>query len=161
MKKLLATVALVGTLMIPGGIAAQTTVGAAAGYHTDLEEFGIGAYAGIPVPTLHENLSINPSFIYYLVDGATMFEVNGDAVFRFPLAENTSMVPFALAGINIFRTSIDILGTSVSSTDVGLNLGGGLAFPMASVTPVVGAKFEIQDGTGFLVFGGIGFPLGG
>jgi hypothetical protein len=77
------------------------------------------------------------------------------------------VLPFALAGLNIFRVSVD--GVTVpgvgtfgggSSTDIGLNLGGGVVFPTESVRPVAGAKFEIQDGTSFVVFGGVGFPLG-
>jgi hypothetical protein len=91
-----------------------------------------------------------------------MFEVNGDLAYFFPVGEATPVMPFAFAGLNIFRTSIDLGGTfgTVSNTDVGLNLGGGVQFP-GTLQPFAGAKFEIQEGTGFAIFGGIGFAVGG
>lgn len=156
MKKLVCTVASVAALVAPGAVEAQTVVGGALAYHTDAEALGIGAYAGIAAPQLHENIAINPSFIWYFPDLGDLWELNGDVVFRFPLTGQTSMIPFALGGINILRQSV----AGISTTDVGLNLGGGLIFPLPTVRPAVGAKFEIQDGTGFVLFGGVGFPLG-
>jgi opacity protein-like surface antigen len=169
MRKLLATVALVGTLMAPGSAEAQTptTVGGAVAYHTDLEALGIGAYVVIPMPQLHENISINPNFIYYFPDIGSYWTLSGDVVYTFPVSADTPVSPFALAGINVSRFSTgDItIGTTtvsgISSTDVGLNLGGGVAFPMESFTPVAGARFEIGDGNGFVLFGGVGFAVGG
>jgi hypothetical protein len=150
-----------GMLVAPGAIHAQTTVGGALGYHTDFEAFGVGVYAGIPLPQLHENISINPSFMFYFPDGFDAFEVNGDLIYSFPVSEDSPVEPFALAGLNIMRTSFSAGTFSQSFTDVGLNLGGGVTFPAESFTPFAGAKFEIQDGTGFLIFGGVGFAVGG
>ncbi|MDH3208243.1 MAG: hypothetical protein OEO79_16705 [Gemmatimonadota bacterium] len=162
MKKLLGTVALVGMLMAPSAVSAQTTIGGVLGYHDDFDALGIGAYAAFALPQLHENISINPSFMYYFPDGFDAWEVNGDLVYAFPVSADSPITPFALAGINIMRVSFDagVFG-SASSTDVGLNLGGGVTFPMEGFTPFAGAKFEIQDGTGFLIFGGAGFAVGG
>ena len=161
MKKLLGTVALVGMLVAPGAIAAQT-IGGVVGYHDDFEALGIGAYGAIPLPQLYENLSINPSFVYYFPDGFDAFEVNGDLVYSFPVSADSPVVPFALAGLNIMRVSVDAGAFgSGSNTDIGLNLGGGVTFPVEGFTPFAGAKFEIQDGTGFLIFGGVGFDVGG
>ncbi len=161
MRKLLGSMALVAMVATPGLAHAQSTVvGGLGAYHTDLEAVGIGAYASFAVPDLHENISINPSFVYYFPDVGDAFEINGDVVYRFPV-ENASIVPVAFAGLNIFRVSFSSGGFSASSTDIGLNLGGAVVFPLESVRPLAGAKFEIQDGTGFVIFGGLGIPVGG
>jgi len=161
MKKLLCTVALVGMVVaVPGSVQAQTVVGPMAGYHDDLEALGIGGFISVPVPALDPNLSIVPSFVFYFPDGGDALEVNGDVMYAFEVSEDTPVLPFAFAGLNIFRTKPDFTGAS-ADTDVGLNLGGGVTFRAESLRPFAGAKFEIHDGTGFLIFGGVGFPLGG
>lgn len=162
MKKLLCTVALVGMLAAPGVVQAQMTAGPLLAYHTDAEAIGVGAYLGIPLPQLTEGMSIAPSFVWYFPDNYDYFEVNGDLVYFFPVSTDSPVSPFALGGINISRTSVDLGGTfgSASSTDVGLNLGGGVQFP-GSLSPFAGGKFTIQDGTGFVLFGGISFAVGG
>jgi hypothetical protein len=167
MRKLLGTVALIGMLFAPGMVQAQTVVGPAAAYITDGGgAFGIGAYASIPMPQLHENISITPNFIYFFPDFGDYWELNGDVIYRFPVAEDASVLPFALAGLSIRRSSTPsftiatVTVPSLSATDVGLNLGGGVAFPMESVRPSVGAKFEIGDGSQFVLFSGVGFPVG-
>lgn len=162
MKKLLCVVALVGMLMVPGAVQAQMNVGPIVAYHTDGEMIGAGGFVGIPLPQLSEGFSLIPNFLWWFPDAGTMFEVNGDLAYYFPVSESAPVMPFAFAGLNIFRTSFDFGGLigSVSSTDVGLNVGGGVQF-QGSLQPFAGAKFEVQDGTGFAVFGGIGFPIGG
>ena len=156
MKKLLGVVAVVGMLAMPNGAQAQTIVGALGAYYDDFEAFGIGAYVGIPIPQVYEGLIFKPDFMFFFPDGGDYWELNGDVVMRFPL-EESPILPFALGGISIGRVSSDFGG---SDTDVGLNLGGGVIFPMETIRPVAGAKFEIRDNTGFVIFGGIGFPLG-
>jgi hypothetical protein len=148
-------------LVIPGTAQAQeeaqTIIGGLGAYNTEGDGvFGLGAFGSIPLPQLHPNVSINPSFVLYFPEVGTLWEVNGDVVYRFDLSGDQGFVPFALGGINIYRFSYE----GFSSTDIGLNLGGGLIFPMESIRPVAGAKFEIQDGTAFVIFGGIGFPVG-
>ena len=155
-------------MAMPGLVAAQTTIGGLGAYHTDFEAIGIGAYATIALPQLHENISIVPNFIFFFPDNVDYFELNADMIYSFPVAEDAPVSPFALAGINIGRfsvPSVNIPGFGTvgggSSTEVGLNLGGGVAIPMESIRPVVGAKFEIQDGSGFVLFAGVGFAVGG
>lgn len=158
MRKLIAAVALVGMLLVPATAEAQTTIGPVAGFHDDFD-FGIGGFLGIPVPSLDPNLSINPSFVFFFPDGPwDYWEINGDVVYAFEVDEDTPVLPFAMAGLNIARLNPDV---GNGDTEMGLNLGGGIGFRAASVQPFVGAKFEIGDNDGFVVFGGIGFPLGG
>lgn len=161
MKKLLCILAVAGMLAVPGIASAQVTAGPAAGFHDDLD-FGIGGFVGIPVPSLDPNLSIIPSFIYFFPDGIDAWEINGDVVYAFEVSDETPVLPFAFAGLNIQRRSADLgsLG-SVSNTEMGLNLGGGIQFRAESVNPFAGAKFTIGDYDGFVIFGGVGFAVGG
>lgn len=166
MKKLLCAVALVGTMAVPGALWAQTVVGPLGAFHDDFD-LGIGGFASIPVPSLDPNLSIVPSFVYYFPDGDfDAWEINGDVLYAFEVSADAPVLPFAFAGLNILHVSVPsvtVLGVEVGggSTDIGLNLGGGITFRSESLRPFAGAKFEVQDGSGFVVFGGVGFPLGG
>jgi hypothetical protein len=155
--------ALVGMLVAPGVAQAQLTAGPILAYHTDAEAIGAGAFLTIPMASLAEGISIVPNFVWYFPDGYDYFEVNGDVMYAFPVAADAPVAPFAFAGLNWSRTSVDLGGTfgSVSNSDVGLNLGGGVNFNAGSVNPFAGAKFTIQDGTGFVIFGGLSFAVGG
>jgi hypothetical protein len=156
MKKLLCTVALVGILAAPSVVQAQVQVGPVAAFHDDVD-FGIGGFVGIPVPSLNPNLAIVPNFLIYFPDGFDALEVNGDVVYSFAVSAESPVIPWAMAGLNFFRVS----GGGFSNTDVGLNLGGGVDFRAGSMTPFAGAKFELHDGNGFVIFGGLGFAVGG
>jgi hypothetical protein len=165
MKKLLCALALFGMMAVPGLVGAQTVVGPQAAFHDDVD-FGVGGFVSIPVPSLDPNLSIVPSFMYYFPDGNfDYWELNGDVVYNFEVSDETPVLPFAFGGLNIARVS----GPSVTvgqvtidndQTEIGLNLGGGITFRAESVRPFVGAKFQIGDIDGFVVFGGVGFPVG-
>jgi len=162
MRKLLGAVAVAGMLAAPGVVQAQaqTVVGGSLGYHDDAEALGVGAYASFAVPQLHENLSIMPSFVFYFPDGYDAWELNGDVAYRFPVSGDSPVIPMAFAGLNLFHTSVSAGGVSASNTDVGLNLGGAVVFPLEKIRPMAGAKFELQNVTSFIIFGGIGFPIG-
>lgn len=161
MKKLFCTMALVGMLVAPAAIQAQLSGGPVVAYHDDGEAFGVGAYVAIPLTQLAEGFAINPNFIYFFPDVGSVWEINGDLVYRFPVSGDSPIAPFALGGINIQRFSADIGTVSVSNTDTGINLGGGVVFPMESIRPFVGGKFELQSETSLVIFGGIGFSFGG
>jgi opacity protein-like surface antigen len=159
MKKLLCALALAAMIGLPASASAQMQAGPILAYHTDAEAVGIGAFLGIPIPSI-EGLSIVPDFTWFFPDGYDYFEINGDAVYSFTVGPDSPVVPFAMAGINIARFSYDSQFVD-SSTDVGLNLGGGVQFSAGTLSPFAGAKFEIQDSTGFVIFGGLSFMLGG
>lgn len=157
MKRSLFALALVGMLGLPASAFAQVQAGPILAYHTDAEAVGIGAFVGIPLAAV-EGLAIVPDFTWFFPDGYDYFEINGDVVYNFTVGPDSPVMPFAFAGLNIARFSYDTFG---SSTDVGLNLGGGINFQAGSLQPFAGAKFEIQDATGFVLFGGLGFTVGG
>lgn len=162
MRRLLLVLATLGLFAIPSSGEAQVSFGATAAYHDDVD-FGLGAFAEVPVTALHENVSVRGDFTYFFpdVDGFDYFEINGNLHYHFPLADQ-GFTPFALGGLNVARASFDAdLGggfgsVSGSDTEVGLNLGGGLAFEAGSLSPAVGAKIELGGGEGFVLFGSLG-----
>lgn len=158
MKKLLCAVALVGLLAVPASASAQATVGPLVGFHDDVD-FGIGAFASVPVPSLDPNLSIVPSFVFYFPgEGLDYWEINGDVMYSFEVSAETPVLPFAFAGLNFANFGVEGFD---SQTEIGLNLGGGVEFRAESLNPFAGAKFTVGDVDGFVIFGGIGFVVGG
>lgn len=161
MRRLLLTAAAAAAVFVPSTVQAQVSFGATAAYHLDVEALGVGAVVKAPLPSLHENVGLMGDFTYYFPDGFDYFEVNGNLTWDF--ATDGSITPFALGGLVIARTSVDVdteFGDfDGSSTDVGLNLGGGITFGESSLRPMVGGKLELQDSSGFVIFGAI--MLGG
>jgi hypothetical protein len=173
MKKLAtALLAAAALALLPGSTKAQTVIGPYLAYHDDFD-LGVGGFVSIPVPSLHENAVIKIDLGYYFPDeggfggyDVTYWEVNGDFLMRFPLEGNEDVMPFAFGGLNIARAGIDddIEGFEFDygDTEVGLNLGGGITFiGLGSIRPSVGAKIELNGGDGFVIFGSLGFPIGG
>jgi hypothetical protein len=141
----------------PFAVQAQVEVGPVLAFHDDFD-FGVGGFVAIPVPSLNPNIAIVPNFLYYFPEFYDAFEINGDVVYNFPVSADSPVLPWAMAGLNILRWDF---GTT-DGTDIGLNLGGGVNFVTSSaLTPFAGAKFTIQDASGFVIFGGIGFAVGG
>lgn len=178
MRRLFSTLAVAALFAIPAQVQAQWTIGPAIAWHDDFD-LGVGGFAVTPLPALHENMSIGGDFIYYFPDcggsdsyDCSFFELNANLYYSFVTSEDAPVTPFVLGGLGIFRYSVD--GPSVdtpiggfdfggSSTDIGLNIGGGVAFNAGGggIQPIVGGKLEIKSGTGFVIFGGLGFPVGG
>ena len=165
----LATVTLM--VILPTQVSGQFSVGPFLAYHDDAD-LGIGGFVGIPLPAIDEDLSINPSFALFFPDhrgndrvDVDYWELNADGVYRFPL-ENTSITPWALAGINIAHGSVAVdsgtlLPTAADDTEIGLNLGGGVTFGTGPMAPFAGVKFELSGGEGAVIFGGLSFTVGG
>lgn len=58
----------------------------------------------------------------------TLLGASANLLYHFPL-EN-GMVPYATAGVGVSRASIDAGGDTVSSSEVGFNVGGGIKAPL-------------------------------
>jgi hypothetical protein len=88
----------------------------------------------------------------------TFFQLSVDALLAFPLANLPTVEPYALAGLGIFHTSVDVGGFEGSSTDVGLNLGGGAKFlPTGAIQPFAELRISIQSGSFVQIAGGVLF----
>jgi hypothetical protein len=156
MRKIFLGLALVAGLGLGTGSAeAQVTLGPTIAFHGDAD-FGIGATVGVPLPSLAPPMSLMADFIYFFPDGEVDYwELNGNLTYDFPLQE-TTVVPFVLAGLNIAHASV----SEASDTDLGLNLGGGIAFDLGRFRPSVGLRVELSGGDDFVLFGTLPFRLG-
>lgn len=145
--------------MTPLSAQAQALFGPTLAWHDDAN-LGIGATIGVELPEISEGVGFMGDFIYFFPDGYDYFELNANATYDFPLAEST-VLPFALAGLNIGRVSVDVptLGTA-TDTEVHLNLGGGIAFDAGTFRPKVGGRFILGDGTAFVLFATLPFRMG-
>ncbi len=160
MRRLLigcAAVTLLLVVPVPGE--AQATLGPTLGLHDD-GDLAIGATLGLPMESISEGIRFMGEFLLFFPDVGSYFEISGNLAKDFPLADS-SVLPFVMAGLNISRFSVDagVLG-NVSSTDLGLNIGGGIAFDAGSLRPTVGGRFTIADGSGFVFFATLPFVLG-
>lgn len=85
------------------------------------------------------------------------WEANGNLAYNF-VVEDTSLNPYAGAGLSIFHVSFDDgLGGNGDDTDLGLNLFGGLKFPGQSITPFVEVRAVLEAADQVVVTGGILF----
>jgi hypothetical protein len=180
MKRLLGTLVLAGavTFGTASDAQAQFTFGPGVAYHDDAD-LGIGVWFASPLPSLHEQVSLTGSFIYFFPDGdrdlvggnsfdVSYWELNPGLAYSFPT--ESSITPFVAAGLNIARWSVDVdgplddfidLGYS-SGTDIGLNVGGGIRTMLGdSFTGVAAGRLELGGGDGFVIEAGLGFPMGG
>lgn len=104
------------------------------------DEVDLGVGAGVEVAAPGWPGALMGDVIVFFPDGdGDYLEFNGNATFDFPI--DGSVLPFALAGVNIGRVSS---GDS-SNTEVNLNLGGGLKFDAGSFRPRVTARAVLGD----------------
>lgn len=168
---MLALVAVAALAAAPTQAWGQYQVGPFLAFHDDAD-LGIGAFLGIPLPSIHQDLSFVGDFGFFFPDDGRYDEVdvdyweaNADALLRFPLPDQ-SFTPWVIGGINIAHGSVgldlgDLGDNRRSDTEIGLNLGGGITFGDGPMAPFLGAKFELGGGEGAVIFGGLSFTVGG
>ncbi len=172
MRRLIfALVAVAALSTIPASASGQVQVGPFAAFH-DEADLGVGAFVGIPVPEIHEDISFIGNFGYFFPDkhhsgvrDSDYWETNANLMFRFPL-EDPRFTPWVMGGLNVAHWSWDDEGEGVrdsegTNTDIGLNLGGGVTFGTGTTLPFAGVKFELDGGEGAVLFGGVSFVVGG
>lgn len=165
MKRLVFALCALAFVFAPLPGQAQIAVGPKVAFATDNFGPGIGVAVDVPLPSLHESVSLLADFTYFFPDGEVdYFQINANGTYDF--ATSGSITPFALAGLSIARISVDVpdnpfFDVDASSTDIGLNLGGGIAFDAGSFRPKVGGMFQLQDGSLFQIFGILPFSVGG
>ena len=145
---------------VPSSGEAQVTVGPTLAYDNDLD-FGLGATLGTTLPSLGEGFGLLADILLFFPEGpVNYFEVNAGVTYDFPL-EGSTVVPFILGGINIARTSGEVLGISFSDTQLGLNLGGGIDFDAGNFRPSVGVRAEVSGGEALVFFVTLPFQTSG
>jgi hypothetical protein len=143
---------------------AQFRIGPLVAFGTDTD-LGLGAKAKFD---LNEQFKISPSFIFLASNSentvlgkvsSTIFEINGDVHYAF--SDNGNVMFYGLGGLNIVAASVKIFGESVSTTDIGLNLGAGGEFVVADkFNAFAEAKFGLGGAEQLLISAGIYFTLG-
>jgi hypothetical protein len=131
-------------------------LGPLVGVNLENDELLVGAVARIPLTSLP--VSLNPGLEFYpVIDGESLFVLNFDVQYEL---DAETVRPYVGAGISWARTSPDV-GTA--SSDVGLNLKGGLVFNPASRTRPYGeAVLNFATGDPALIFkAGVLFTIGG
>ena len=131
-------------------------VGPHLGVNLDNDELLLGAVGRLNLSSLP--ITLNPGFEFYPgLDGGSLFALNFDVQYQL---EAETVEPYVGGGISWARFSPD-LGTS--SSDVGLNLKGGVSFNPASRThPYVEDVLNFANGNEALIFkAGFLFTVGG
>lgn len=163
MNKTLRALAFAAALVaVPAAVQAQgATLGPQLAYHDDFD-FGIGAALTVSADGIDPRVDFMADFAWFFpdVDGIDYFELNGNLLYDFVL-EGSTVVPFALAGLNLASISVGEGPGSGDNTELGLNLGGGIKFDVGTFRPMVGAHFEIEGGEGVVIFGTVPFALSG
>jgi hypothetical protein len=91
------------------------------------------------------------------------WEANVDLLMRTNAAARMHL--FALGGFHVARLATETFQgfgypvTTSWDTSAGVNLGGGFAWRWASVTPMLGMKFELKSGAPWVVFLAVGVPM--
>ena len=99
-------------------------------------------------------VSIWGSFDLFFPDGPVDYwEFNANASYDFHLPTTPTVVPYAGGGINLAHVSAGI----ADDTDAGLNLLGGVRFPLPSVVPFFELRIELGGGEMFVATGGVLF----
>lgn len=112
------------------------------GYGTEIESLGIGVKYQYNVL---DALRLEPSIDYYFKkDGLSMFDINLNAHYIFPVAAGVRLYPiFGLTYTNWHRDlgKYDGMNMSASKSKFGANLGGGAEFDLNAQWMV---NFEIK-----------------
>ena len=149
-------VAVAALTFVPSMVEAQSTIGPTLAYHDDAD-LGLGVTLRAPLSGFGDGVGIMGDFLLFFPDAADVdyLEFNGNVTYDFPL-EDSAILPFVLAGLNISRSSTP----GGSNTDLGLNLGGGLEFDLGRFRPVAGGRIELGGGEAFVLFLTLPFQLG-
>lgn len=146
-----------GMLLAAPDASAQVRLGPELTVADDVD-FGIGARAFFPIPSVHPNMEIGAFLdVYFPGNDASYFELGGTWYYLFRLADNPNLVPKVGAGMTVGHFSRD----EFDNTEVGIHLLGGLEFPLPTIQPYLEAGVGIADIPDFFLRGGISFRLGG
>jgi outer membrane protein X len=176
MKRVFILTALIAVVLMavtPQYLSAQTTkgamrIGAQLGYGTEIESLGIGARFDYAIT---EQILLAPDLMYFFGKSESNFDLswfdinlNGNYLFDIGNAEIT---PYALAGLNFGILSVDydypsgIPGTpgDTSSTEIGLNIGGGADFLVGTLTLFGEIRYVLGDADQLVIAAGAKFPI--
>jgi outer membrane protein X len=135
-------------------------VNLAVGMGDSFTNYGIGAKLQYNVMN---PLRLEGSFTYFLKkDYLTMWDLSVNGHWLFPVADKITIYP--LAGLSLLGSKVNIDlgewgGGSASSSDFGVNLGGGIDFKLSDkIFLNVEAKYKLSDTWNrFIASAGVGY----
>ena len=171
MKRMLFAAGLLGLAAVSGAQAQQaasadrTRFGAQVSFASDDVDLGVGGHLDLPMNQLFQNQPVFAQIsadIFFPGNDLTYFELNWNLLYKFRIP-NSPLAPYAGAGVNFAYLKdggvcTTTPGADCSSTDLGVNLAGGVQFPNAGrLLPFVQARFELKGGELFVLSGGVHF----
>lgn len=149
-------------LTVPTTAVGQVSFGPQLSYGGDTD-IGIGGRVLANVESLEHWDFIGTFDVWFPDDGpgdndVSAWEANGNLAYNF-VVEDTSLNPYAGAGLSIFHVSVDNdgPGDDFDDTDLGLNFFGGLKFPGQSMTPFVEVRAVLEAADQVVLTGGLLF----
>ncbi|WP_419161655.1 hypothetical protein [Candidatus Palauibacter sp.] len=148
-------------------LAAQSIkVGGQASFGDD-SDFGLGPRAQVTLPWIAPGLWLAGSFDYFFPDSG-LTDLRGDYDYRelnvnvlgdISIASVTNFTPYVGGGVNVTWQTVPSEGEEGTPERLfGLNLVGGLRFPLVGFNPFVEARYELQGGEQLVIAGGILLP---
>jgi hypothetical protein len=114
-------------------------------------DLGLGGRVLMNVPDT--NLEAVGSIDVFFPDGdLDWLDFNANVFYHFHLADSPAVLPYLGGGLNLAR-----LSNETSRTEAGLNIGGGIRFPGAQVTPFIELRGVVSDADQVVISGGILF----
>lgn len=159
-RRTVSLLAALSLLALAGGAAeAQIRFGGQLNVADDTD-FGLGPRVGVNLQELGPRFQILGTWDIYFPDaeGLDYWELNGNVVYRFELPETDAVVPYGGAGVNIARFDFDGGPGDNDSTELGLNVLGGVEFPLVSLTPFVEVRATAEGSEQLYLTGGVMVP---
>ena len=169
MKRLLLVIGLVCSIVTVDAVTNQLKaqqVGGGLIFGTEIESLGLKADG---VYHINEQFSGQADISFFFPNeigpgvDQTMWAINLNGQYRFDL-EDAPVNVYGLAGLNFATISVDFSNQfgsgSTSSTEVGLNLGGGAEYPLDFGNIFSELKYTISDFDKLVLAAGVRIPIG-
>jgi outer membrane protein with beta-barrel domain len=130
------------------GMAAGVTA-PVSGYATDKDVgYHLALVFDIRVPATPLGFRIDGAFHEMKYTGNStrdqILMATGDAILRVPTGHR--IVPYLIGGLGIYNSRRNLFLAKASTTDLGVNAGGGLRFELVDVTTFVEARYHRTSG---------------
>lgn len=123
-----------------GQMAAGVNLDLGFGYPGSYSNIGIGAKFQY---SFTDHIRVEPAFAYYFKkDYLSMWDFMANVHYVFPMA-NDKLNIYPLAGLGVLGVKASVLGYSASTTNFGVNLGGGVEYKI-SKSIALGAELKYQ-----------------
>ncbi len=132
----------------------EFTVGGGLAYGTEVESIGI---QGGATYSFTEEIRGAADLLIFFPDGFDWWELNFNGHYKFFSEDNINV--YGLAGINYATLSFDSQFGGGSTSEVGLNLGGGADFGLDFANLYTELRFVLGDLDQLVLAAGLRFPI--